>query len=163
MAKQIKEEYKIFMKDIEKNFKNKEDLEYLKTRIPRLMDKVLNELSNIEFKLNDREEVIKEIKENQQSMESKVNKILRKVNSIESDIYDYNDETAYDYEIVCPYCSNSFLIEADETKTEVKCPKCKNEIELDWSSSPEYDWDINYTYGDDNDNGHHQIDIDDDM
>ena len=56
MSKQIKEEYKIFMKDVEKNFKNKEDLEYLKNRIPRLMDKVLNELDNIEFKLNDKDQ-----------------------------------------------------------------------------------------------------------
>ena len=156
MAKQIKEEYKIFMKDIEKNFKNKDDLEYLKKRIPRLMDKVINELNNIEFKLNDKEEAIKEIVEKQEIMEARVNRIQKILNNIESDIYEYDDEE-YDFEIICPYCNNDFLIEGDETKTEVKCPECNNLIELDWSHSHQNDWNSDYM------NNNNQIDIDDDM
>ena len=134
MAKQIKEEYKIFMKDVEKNFKNKEDLEYLKKRVSKLMDKVLHELDNIEFKLNEKEDKIKDIIDKQNEMDAKVNKMQKVLNNIESDIY---VDEGFDFEIVCPYCNNDFIIDIDENNTEVTCPECKNIIELDWSGNPE--------------------------
>ena len=34
--------------------------------------------------------------------------------------------------INCPYCNSRFLIEYDNTQKEIKCPDCKNIIELDW-------------------------------
>ena len=37
------------------------------------------------------------------------------------------------FEIVCRYCENEFVIEADEDKKEIECPEYKNIIELDWS------------------------------
>ncbi len=139
MAKQIKEEYKIFMKDIEKNFKNKDDLEYLKQRIQKLMDKVINELNNIEFKLNEKEESIQEIMDKQEKMETKVERIQKVLDNIENDIY---ADEGFDFEIVCPYCNNDFIIDVDENSTEVKCPECNNIIELDWSGNVEGEWDM---------------------
>ncbi len=73
---------------------------------------------------------MKEIKKNQTVMTEKMEKMQQVIDHIESDIY--SDE-GFDFEIVCPYCENEFVIEADEDKHEVKCPECKNIIELDWS------------------------------
>ena len=43
MAK-LREEYKKFLEDIEKNLKNKEDLEYVKVRFSMFVDKVIDEM-----------------------------------------------------------------------------------------------------------------------
>ena len=51
---------------------------------------------------------------------------------IEDDIY---EEEGFDFEIVCPYCEHEFVIDTSEDKTEIKCPECKNIIELDWSGN----------------------------
>ncbi len=54
--KNIKNEYKGFLDDIEKNIKNKEDLEYVKKRFTAFLDPVLDEINSIiEYK---KEEVI---------------------------------------------------------------------------------------------------------
>ena len=58
------------------------------------------------------------------------------IDNIEKDIY---SEDGFDFEIVCPYCENEFIIDVDENKTEVKCPECQNIIELDWSGDVEDD------------------------
>ncbi len=140
MSKQIKEEYKIFMKDVEKNFKNKEDLEYLKNRIPRLMDKVLNELDNIEFKLNDKDQKLQKVIDKQNEIDARVDRMQQILDNIENDIY---EDEGFDFEIVCPYCNNDFIIDVDENKTEVKCPECNNIIELDWTGDPQWEIDDN--------------------
>ena len=165
MAKQIKEEYKIFMKDVEKNFKNKEDLEYLKKRISKLMDTVLHELDNIEFKLSEREDKIQNIIEKQDKLEIKVDKIQQILDNIENDIY---AEDGFDFEIVCPYCNNDFVIDMDENNTEVRCPECHNVIELDWSGDPQdAEWNVDSDFGCNGGcsqcPGCNDIEIDDDM
>ena len=137
MAKEIKEEYKVFMKDVEKNIKNKEDLNYLKKRIPEFMDKVIHELDNIEIKMGKKENEIQEILDTQKTMEKRFQRMERIVDNLEKDIY---AEDGFDFEIVCPYCNSSVIIDVDENKTEVKCPECDNLIELDWSGDPEADW-----------------------
>ena len=43
----LKNEYKSFLDDIEKNIKNKEDLDYIKERFVSFMDIVLNEMDRI--------------------------------------------------------------------------------------------------------------------
>ena len=43
----IKEEYKSFLNDMEKNLKNKEDLEYVKIRFSMFVDKVIDEMDAI--------------------------------------------------------------------------------------------------------------------
>lgn len=73
---------------------------------------------------------MKEIKENQKIMNEKMEKMQQVIDHIENDIY---ADEGFDFEIVCPYCENEFVIEADEDKKEIECPKCKNIIELDWS------------------------------
>ena len=73
---------------------------------------------------------VKELKENQKIMTNKIQKMQQVIDHIESDIY--SDE-GFDFEIVCPYCENEFVIDANEDKNEVECPECKNVIELDWT------------------------------
>ncbi len=74
---------------------------------------------------------IKEIKESQNEINKKMEKMQQVIDHIESDIY---SGEGFDFEIVCPYCEQEFVIDMDETKKEVECPECKNIIELDWSS-----------------------------
>ena len=123
----LKNEYKSFLDDIEKNIKNKEDLEYVKERFADFMDIVLNDMENI---LDYKDEEMKKLEVKQNEIETEMNKLKTIVDHIEKDIY---DEDGFDFEIVCPYCNYGFVIDVDDNKTEVQCPECKNIIELDWN------------------------------
>ena len=123
----LKNEYKSFLDDIEKNIKNKEDLEYIKVRFASFLDVVLDKLEYIaDYKASE----LKRLEEQQEKIEEKMSKMQKVIDNIEKDIY---TEDGYDFEIVCPYCNNEFIIDVDENRTEVECPDCKNIIELDWS------------------------------
>ena len=123
----IKNEYKSFLDDIEKNIKNKEDLKYIKERFAIFMDVMLNQIDNIvEYK----SENLTRLENSQKELEDKVKKMQNILDNIEKDIY---SEDGFDFEIVCPYCNYEFIIDIDENKTEVECPECKNIIELDWT------------------------------
>lgn len=123
----LKNEYKSFLDDIEKNIKNKEDLEYIKVRFASFLDVVLDKLEYIaDYKASE----LKRLEEQQDKIEEKMSKMQKVINNIEKDIYK-DDE--YDFEIVCPYCNSEFTIDIDEDKKEIECPNCRNIIELDWS------------------------------
>lgn len=92
--------------------------------------------SNLNEQIENLLKEIKELKENQKIMSEKMAKMEQIIGHIESDIY--SDE-GFDFEIVCPYCENEFVIDPDEQKNEVQCPECKNIIELDWSGDLEED------------------------
>ena len=129
----LKNEYKSFLDDIEKNIKNKEDLEYVKERFADFMDIVLNDMENI---LDYKDEEMKKLEVKQNEIETEMNKLKTIVDHIEKDIY---DEDGFDFEIVCPYCNYEFVIDVDDNKTEVQCPECKNIIELDWTGDLDKD------------------------
>lgn len=125
----IKNEYKSFLDDIEKNVKNKEDLDYIKGRFASFVDVVADEMNNIaEY----RKEEVDGLAERQNELESKMEKMQGILDNIEKDIY---SEDGFDFEIVCPYCDYDFVIDIDDNKTEVVCPECENVIELDWSGN----------------------------
>ena len=129
----IKNEYKSFLDDIEKNIKNKEDLKYIKERFAIFMDVMLNQIDNIvEYK----SENLTRLENSQKELEDKVKKMQNILDNIEKDIY---SEDGFDFEIVCPYCNYEFVIDVDENKTEIQCPECQNIIELDWSGNPDDD------------------------
>ena len=134
MAK-LREEYNNFLKDIEKNLKNKEDLEYVKVRFSMFVDKVIDEMDML---IDYKTQTMKELEEKQKEIDEKMNKMQQIIDNIEKDIY--SDE-GFDFEIICPYCDNQFVIDVDEDKTEVECPVCNNIIELDWSGEVEEDSD----------------------
>lgn len=136
MAK-LREEYKKFLEDIEKNLKNKEDLEYIKVRFSMFVDKVIDEMDMlVDFKT----QRMTELEQKQKEIDDKMNKMQQIIDNIEKDIY--SDE-GFDFEIICPYCDNQFVIDVEEDKTEVECPVCNNIIELDWSGELEEDSDCN--------------------
>lgn len=123
----LKNEYKSFLDDIEKNIKNPEDLKYVQGRFAKFMDSILDNIENImEYKT----EEIEKVRKNQIALEKELDKMRNALENIERDIYDDED---YDFEIICPYCNNQFLIDYEDEKPEVVCPECKNIIELDWS------------------------------
>ena len=87
-------------------------------------------MGDIEKELKKLLNEVQEMKENQKIMNDKINKMQNVINHIQSDMY-MDDQ--FDFEIICPYCENEFLVDMDENETEVKCPECNNIIELDWS------------------------------
>ena len=133
----LKNEYKSFLDDIEKNIKNKEDLEYIKKRLSSFVDVIVEKVDDI---ANYRKEEIEQLEERQNEIEEKMSKMQGIIDNIEKDIY---AEEGFDFEIVCPYCESEFIIDVDENKTEVECPECNNIIELDWTGNvddePEHD------------------------
>ncbi len=123
----IKNEYKSFLDDIEKNIKNKEDLEYIKKRFASFTDIMLDQMDYI---MDYKKEEIEKLEKTQKQIEEKMSKMQNVIDNIEKDIY---TEDGFDFEIVCPYCNYEFIIDVDENKTEIECPECKNIIELDWT------------------------------
>ena len=129
----LKNEYKSFLDDIEKNIKNPEDLKYVQGRFARFMDSILDNIENImEYKT----EEIEKVRKNQIALEKELDKMRNALENIERDIY---DDEEYDFEIICPYCNNQFLIDSEDEKPEIVCPECKNIIELDWSGDTNND------------------------
>ncbi len=122
----IKTEYKSFLDDIEKNIKDKDDLEYIKKRFASFVDVMLDQ---IDYILDYKKDEISKLEETQKELEANMKQIKQVVDNIERDIYDDD----FDFEITCPYCNYEFFIDVDENKTEIECPECKNMIELDWS------------------------------
>ena len=125
----LKNEYKSFLDDIEKNIKDKDDLEYIKQRFSGFMDVVLNQMDSI---MNYKDEKINELEKMQNELDARMAKMQQVIDHIEKDIY---DEDGFDFEIVCPYCNYEFVIDLDENKSEIECPECKNMIELDWTGN----------------------------
>ncbi len=127
----LKNEYKSFLDDIEKNIKNKEDLEYVKGRFASFLDVVLDQMDYImEYK----KEEMDKLEATQNKLSSQIGQMQQVIDNIEKDIY---AEDGFDFEIVCPYCDYEFIIDVDENKKEIACPECQNIIELDWSGDTE--------------------------
>ena len=137
----IKTEYKSFLDDIEKNIKNKEDLEYIKKRFASFLDVMLDQIDNI---MDYKKEEIDRLEKTHKQIEEKMSKMQQVIDNIEKDIYD----EGFDFEITCPYCNYEFFIDVDENRTEVECPECKNMIELDWSGDIDDNSDSDVCNGD---------------
>lgn len=138
MAKlKLREEYQKFLEDMEKNLKNKEDLNYVRARFSMFVEKVIDEMDML---IDYKEQRMMELEEKQKEIDGKINQMQQIIDNIEKDIY---SEEGFDFEIICPYCDNQFVIDVDENKTEIECPVCNNIIELDWSGDLEEDMQCN--------------------
>ena len=91
---------------------------------------------------------VKEIKENQEEISDRLDRLQQIFDHIEHDDCDCGceDDEGFEFEIVCPYCENEFVVdlsddkdhvECPECKNVIECPECKNVIELDWSGELE--------------------------
>ena len=138
MAKlKLREEYQKFLEDMEKNLKNKEDLNYVKARFSMFVEKVIDEMDML---IDYKEQRMMELEEKQKEIDGKIDQMQQIIDNIEKDIY---SEEGFDFEIICPYCDNQFVIDVDENKSEIECPVCNNIIELDWSGDLEEDTQCN--------------------
>ncbi len=141
----LKNEYNSFLDDMQKNIKNKEDLDYITKRFGSFLDVVLGQMDKV---LDYRKDEIERLEIVQKKLYNKISKIEETVNTIEKDIY---QEDGYDFEITCPYCNYGFIADLDETNSELECPQCENVIELDWSTESGPDSQKGYVSDEDED------------
>lgn len=114
------------MQNLEKNIDSEKDLNYVKQQITELTMTYLKELGNVENIYNKSfKNVYKKI--------SELEKTIEKINN------EYENNEIDVEPIQCPYCNENFLIEYDSNNIEVKCPECKNIIELDWNNESDED------------------------
>lgn len=131
MFDNIKEELQNFLDDLDKNIKNKDDLNYIKLRTTKLFDTFISEIDTL---VDYKDKQLKEILKRQEKEEQKLDELQRKVDNIYRDIYEDDEE---DFSISCPYCGEEFNAYLDEDLTEITCPECNNVIELDWNGNPD--------------------------
>ena len=82
--RKLKNEYKSFLDDIEKNVKNKEDLDYIKERFVSFVDTVLDEMDYI---LDYKQEEMAKIEDTQKQLNEKMGQMQQVIDNIEKDIY----------------------------------------------------------------------------
>lgn len=114
---------KEIIQELENNIKDSNDLEFAKQQVFSLLESFLEEVESIQETAEKR---LEKLIQNQSELD-------RRLATIEKDIY----EEEGDFEIVCPYCNNEFVVESDELKEEIICPECNNTIELDLSEEHE--------------------------
>lgn len=126
----LQKKLKKVISDIEKNLKNKEDLEYVKTQIYNIYTIFLDEFEELESKCNEKvENILIKCK----VLDDRMSEIEDSIDKIESDIY-INENEEYDFDITCPYCDTEFSIDfSNGPQNVVICPECNNTIELDWN------------------------------
>ena len=116
------DKYQSFLKDMENNIKNKEDLEYIKQRFEEFKEEY-----------SDKKVRIEEIEVRVKMLEEAMKKVKEEI-YLEEDIEQNEDkEEDYQFEIGCPFCNTEFMADINEKTKQIICPNCKKEIDLDWS------------------------------
>ena len=120
----LNKKFKEVIKNLEGNIENSKDLVYAKTQITELTMEYLDELEKLESVY----------KQKISMFENRLNDLEIAMQRLDNEIFqDEDDETDLE-PIKCPYCNTSFFIEFDNSKKEIKCPDCRNVIELDWGN-----------------------------
>ena len=124
----LKKKLNEILEDLEKNIKNKEDLEYVKSQVYNISLLFLDEIDKLaELNLGRLNVMIDREKE----LSKRIAAMEKMISTIEKEMY---ISPECDFEITCPYCNTEFVEEfTDGMKKEVRCPECDNLIELDWN------------------------------
>lgn len=121
------------LKNLKDNIKDEDDLDIAKVEVFKLYNIFLDALTEQEQTLNKK---LLAIAESQLHVEEEIRNMSKSLKNIEKDIYmdDEAEEDESDVEIKCPYCNKTFITAMSELtdSEEIKCPECKNMIELDW-------------------------------
>lgn len=128
----LNKEYDKIISEIEKSISNEQEREIVKQKISELSMLFINTIDKMSDIVDNK---LKDMEEKQNNLDTKISKLQKVIDEIESDIYD-EQVGEYDFEIVCPYCNNEFVTDLsmmNEEKTEIRCPECNNIIELDWN------------------------------
>ncbi len=130
----LKKKLNEILEDLDKNVKNKEDLEYIKTQIYNISMIFLDEIDKLaELDLGRLNVMIDREKE----LSKRISSMEKVISNIEKEMYISTDDDC-DFEILCPYCNAEFVEDfSDGVKGEVRCPECDNVIELDWHEDGE--------------------------
>ena len=130
----LQEKLNKIISDIEKNLKNKEDVEYVKTQMYNVYNIFLDEFDRIETEYSEK---MDKIAFKCKVLDDRMNEIESSIEKIESDIYvKVNEE--YDFDVICPYCDTEFSVDFSEgPKESIICPECNNVVELDWDDEHE--------------------------
>lgn len=123
----LKKKFNEILQDMEKNIKNKEDLEYIKSQVYNISLLFLDEIDKLaELNLGRINVMIDREKE----LSKRISAMEKVIKNIEQEMFISTD---CDFEILCPYCNAEFVEDfTDGMKHEVRCPECDNVIELDW-------------------------------
>lgn len=123
----LKKKFNAIIADLEKNIKNKEDLEYIKSQVYNISLLFLDEIDNITELSLDRMNIMLE---REKELANKVTKMEKALDNLEKEVF---ISQSCDVEIECPYCGAEFLEDLTvDMEREIKCPECGNTIELDW-------------------------------
>ena len=126
----INAEFKEILETLEKNMKNKDDLELVKVQMFNLYNLFFDEVTNLETLANSR---MAEMAGKQKDVDERLGKIEKEIKNISVDIYgeeENEDEEDYNFTIECPYCNFEFNVEVDELENTITCPECKKDIEI---------------------------------
>lgn len=125
----LKNHYQAILKDLENHFQNEDDKAFVLNKFQELSMMFMDVIDRLTYLTDIR---IKEVEERQQEIDNRIETVKKAVEGIENDIYE--DDEAYEFEIVCPYCNHEFVADINsEENAEVECPECNNIIELDWN------------------------------
>ena len=129
---EFKSKFNEIIKDIEKNLKNKQDIDYVKKQLCKMYSIFEEELDKLEKRSDSK---LESLLIRYKVIEDRIQDIENAVDKIETDIYISNEENEdYEFDISCPYCDTEFAVDlSDGTKNSVVCPECNNTIELDWN------------------------------
>lgn len=136
----ISKKYQEILHGLEKNVKDKNELNLLKSQISELVvfyTDIINKTAFIEDSIN--------------KVDRNIKRLADRIENIEYDIYIDNDENDvekleelgedqmhdndFEFEITCPYCDYEFLTDSSsKNQNAIRCPKCKKIIQLDWHS-----------------------------
>ena len=125
----LNDEYEKIISKIESNITNEKDFQLVKNEITKLTILFIDTIDKVMEYSNEK---LINMEEKHQDLEERLNILQNKMNKMEKDIYE--DEDEFEFEVVCPYCNHQFVTDVDlELNSEIKCPECKNIIELDWN------------------------------
>lgn len=125
----LKNHYQAILTELENHFQNEDDQAFVLSKFQELSMMFMDVIDRLTYLTDIR---IKEVEEKQQEIDNRIETVKKAVDGIENDIYE--DDEAYEFEIICPYCNHEFVADINsEENAEVECPECHNIIELDWN------------------------------
>lgn len=163
----LKNHYQAILTELENHFQNEDDQAFVLSKFQELSMMFMDVIDRLTYLTDIR---IKEVEEKQQEIDNRIETVKKAVDGIENDIYE--DDEAYEFEIVCPYCNHEFVADINsEENAEVECPECHNIIELDWNEEEGCGGCCSHCDGceeeadeeDDDDSEHYENDNDEDM
>ena len=99
----LKKRFNEILEDLEKNIKNKEDLEYIKSQVYNISLLFLDEMDKITELNLDR---INVMLEREKELGHKIARMEKIMNNIEKEVFVSHE---CDFEIICPYCNATFV------------------------------------------------------